>query len=115
MLLARAAPCVHGACSFARAGLLVGAYGHGLESGERLEAVLQCTAAEAVSSSRDHLVICIVWRLQASKRRQEAKQRDGAATQRLLEAVSWVSAAAAAVAAPLTRAASGSQAFVGGA
>ena len=85
------------------------------ESGERLEAVLQCTAAEAVSSSRDHLVICIVWRLQASKRRQEAKQRDGAATQRLLEAVSWVSAAAAAVAAPLTRAASGSQAFVGGA
>jgi hypothetical protein len=36
-----------------------------------------------------------VWRLQASKRRQEAKQRDGAATLRLLEAVSWVSAAAA--------------------
>ena len=38
---------------------LIGAYGHGLESGE-LEAVLQCTAAEAVSSSRDHLVICSV-------------------------------------------------------
>ena len=45
--------------SFARAGLLVPMV-MAFESGERLEAVLQCTAAEAVSSSRDHLVICSV-------------------------------------------------------
>ena len=58
MLLARAAPCM-ALGSFARAGLLVPMV-MAFESGERLEAVLQCTAAEAVSSSRDHLVICSV-------------------------------------------------------
>ena len=62
MLLARAAPCVPRRAwrLFVCARGFIGAYGHGLESGERLEAVLQCTAAEAVSSSRDHLVICSV-------------------------------------------------------
>ena len=57
MLLARRA--AHGAGSFARAGAYWCLWSWPRKWGE-LEAVLQCTAAEAVSSSRDHLVICSV-------------------------------------------------------